>query len=722
VFSPKVTIFALMLMAGTLAGNAQSQKEIEMTAKAKAIIAQMTVEEKISQLMNATPGIDRLGIKPYDYWNEGLHGVGRTGRATVFPQPIGLGASFDTELVQTIGDAVSSEGRAKFFKAQSQNNYSRYAGLTFWSPNVNIFRDPRWGRGMETYGEDPFLTGRLGTAYVKGLQGTDPFYLKAGACAKHYAVHSGPERTRHEADIHPSQRDLYETYLPAFKELVEEGHVEVVMAAYNAVNGEACSGNHHLLTDILRNDWGFKGHIVSDCGAVDDIYGGHAMVPTPAEAAAIAIKAGLNLECGGSFVAIEEALEKHLLEEADLDKALVPLMMTRLKLGILENDKDCPYNNFSEDVICCDKHTALARRAAQESMVLLKNDRNVLPMKKDVETIFVTGPGATDVFTQMGNYYGLSPRYSTYLQGIVSKVSNGTSVNYRPGCMLVTPELNEMNWTPGEAAGADYTIVVMGINGNIEGEEGEAIASACRGDRESLAIPECQMQFLRNIKSNHPKNLIVILTGGSPLDLREVSELADAVVMAWYPGQEGGLALGDLLFGDANFSGRLPMTFPEDVNRLPDFEDYSMKGRTYKYMSDNIMYPFGYGLNYSHVDYADLQVEKYDKKAKNLRFTVTLRNTGNRAVDEVAQVYLSAPGAGETTAIEHLVAFERVHLDANSEVTREIVIPEADLQTVQEDGSLKLLKGNYTLTVGGAAPSARTTSLGVSQVQQSFKI
>ena len=726
-------ILSLALLHPMVNMAQESSKELQMQQKAKSVIAEMTLDEKLSQLMNVSPGVDRLNIKPYNWWNEALHGVGRDGRATVFPQPIGLAAAFDAELIQQIGDAVSTEGRAKFNVAQKLKNYSQNAGLTFWSPNVNIFRDSRWGRGMETYGEDPFLTGTLGTAYVHGLQGNDPFYLKSAACAKHYAVHSGPEATRHEADIHPSKRDLFETYLPAFQMLVQKGKVESVMSAYNAVYGKACSGSEYLLTDILRNSWGFKGHIVSDCGAVNDIFGGHAMVKTESEACAVAIKAGLNIECGKTFQVMKSALDKNLLTENDIDNALLPLMMTRLKLGILNEDKDCPYNNVGEDVICCDKHTALAKRAALESMVLLKNDNNVLPLSKNIRTLYIGGEGATDIFNLMGNYYGLSPRYSSYLQGIVSKVSNGTSVNFRPGFMLIAPELNEMNWAIGDATESDYTIIVMGNNGNTEGEEGESIANSTLGDRAGIGLPESQMSFLRRVRKSRldqgkKSGLIVVLTGGSPIDMREICDLSDAVVFTWYAGQEGGLALGDLLFGDANFSGRLPITFPADVTKLPAFEDYSMQNRTYKYMSDNVMYPFGYGLNYSKVSYSAAALSDAKtaasvlKKDKTIQVKAILKNESNVAVEEVAQVYFASPSAGKGAPNQELIAFKRVKIAPNSEVTVDFNIDADQLKTIQEDGSAKLLKGEYTFTVGGAAPCVRSNELGVSQSSFVFKL
>ena len=701
-----LTTIGLLVATATTALAQAAPSPFEQ--QAREIIAKMTLEEKISQMMNETPGIPRLGIEPYDWWNEGLHGVGRDGRATVFPQPIGLGATFDAALVKRIGSAIATEGRAKYIVARRNNNYARYTGLTFWSPNINIFRDPRWGRGMETYGEDPFLTGTMGTAYVQGMQGDDPVYLKVAACGKHFAVHSGPEATRHTVNVEPSKRDLWETYLPAFRMLVQQGKVEAIMGAYNRVYGESASGSKFLLTDVLRKQWGFKGHIVSDCDAVTDIYKGHKIAKSEAEACAIAIKAGLNVECGSTFKAMKEALDEHLITEADIDNALVPLMVTRLKLGILQPDAACPYNNFTEADICSDEHTALAKQAAVESMVLLKNE-GVLPIKKDIHTLFVTGAGAADAFWLMGNYFGISNRYCTYLQGIVSKVSNGTAVNYRPGVLESTPTRNAINWAVDEAVGAEVTIIVMGNNGNLEGEEGEAIDSE-RGDRESISVPESQMKFLRDIRARKPKGVVVVLTGGSPVDVREIAQLCDAMVMAWYPGQEGGYALGDLLFGDANFSGRLPVTFPADGNALPPFEDYSMRGRTYKYMVDNIYYPFGYGLHYGKVIYSSLRV-KASKKGAEVK--VLLTNPSQWDITETAQLYVSAPGAGVSAPLEQLVGFERVNLPAGQSVDVTFNVAPEQMMTVGEDGVSRLTRGMYKFTVGGAAPSTRTQQLEV---------
>lgn len=722
----KNTIILRLLVGMTFAtnvfGQSSTQLEFAMTQKAKSIIAQMTLQEKVSQLMNNTPGIERLGIKPYDWWNEALHGVARNGRATVFPQPIGMGATFDTELVQRMADAIALEGRAKFNVAQSIGNYSIYAGLTYWSPNINIFRDPRWGRGMETFGEDPYLSGTIGGAFVKGLQGDHPFYLKTAACAKHYVVHSGPEKDRHWFDVSPSKRDFHETYLPAFKMLVQDAKVEAIMGAYNRVYGESASGSKFLLNDILRDEWGFNGHIVSDCGAIDDIYKYHKIVATPAEAAALAVKSGLNLECGGTFHHLHEALNKNLLTEADLDKALLPLMMTRLKLGILTPDDESPYNNIPASVIAGDEHAAIAREAAQKSMVLLKNNQ-VLPLHKEIKNLYVVGPHATDVFAMMGNYFGVSNRYSTYLQGITDKVSDGTSINYKLGFMSYQPNINSMDWALGEARSAEVCVVFMGISGAFEGEEGDAIASAHRGDKGDLKLPEHQIEFLKKVTHNNHNKVIAIITGGSPMDLTEIYEMADAVVLTWYPGQEGGFALGDLLFGDADFSGRLPVTFPVTVDLLPAYEDYTMQGRTYKYMDSNIMFPFGYGLSYSKISYSDARIINPKHKGKDtVHVQVKLNNNSDRFAEEVAQVYVSAPGAGKNTPISSLVGFKRVKLAPKSSVIVDFYVRPDQLKMVQEDGSFKLLKGDYVIAISGAAPGKRSDELGVPKSIVSFKL
>ena len=693
--------------------------EKKMQKRAKEVISKLTLEEKISQLLHEASGIDRLGIKPYNWWSEALHGVARCGRATVFPEPIGIAATFDEDLMYRIGDAVASEGRAKFNIAQSIGNYGEDAGLTFWSPNVNIFRDPRWGRGMETFGEDPFLVSRMGVAFVKGMQGDDPFYLKTAACAKHYAVHSGPEGIRHGFNVDPSKKDLYETYLPAFKALIQESNVESVMSAYNAVYGSPATGSHYLLTEILRDEWGFKGHIVSDNGAVEDINTGHHKAKDYAEASAKALKAGCDLDGGAAYGHLKEALDRGLVTEADIDRSLLILFMTRLKLGILLPDDYSPYKDAPESVICCRKHSNLAREAARKSMVLIKNN-GVLPLRKDISSVFVGGAFATDTFALMGNYYGIAGHMSSYLEGISTHVSAGTKIYHMYGFQATTPNVNPLNYAIKESRNKDLVIVTLGLSGMLEGEEGDAIATANHGDRDSLKIPEHQLEFLRQIGKDRTNKIIAVVCGGSPLELQEVTELCDAVILTWYPGQAGGEALADLIFGDANFSGRLPITFPTSAEALPPFEDYSMKGRTYKYQADGIEYPFGYGLAYGgKIKYGPL---KAAKKGDEVKLGITLSNDTDCTIVETAQLYFASPTAGVSSPFNSLIGFKRVKLAPGQKKRVYFTAGKERLKTVVEDGSSVLLPGKYTFSVAAAAPCKRSRELGLECSQASVEL
>ena len=693
--------------------------EKKMQKRAKEVISNLTLEEKISQLLHEASGIDRLGIKPYNWWSEALHGVARCGRATVFPEPIGIAATFDEDLMYRIGDAVASEGRAKFNIAQSIGNYGEDAGLTFWSPNVNIFRDPRWGRGMETFGEDPFLVSRMGVAFVKGMQGDDPFYLKTAACAKHYAVHSGPEGIRHGFNVDPSKKDLYETYLPAFKALIQESNVESVMSAYNAVYGSPATGSHYLLTEILRDEWGFKGHIVSDNGAVEDINTGHHKAKDYAEASAKALKAGCDLDGGAAYGHLKEALDRGLVTEADIDRSLLILFMTRLKLGILLPDDYSPYKDAPESVICCRKHSNLAREAARKSMVLIKNN-GVLPLRKDISSVFVGGAFATDTFALMGNYYGIAGHMSSYLEGISTHVSAGTKIYHMYGFQATTPNVNPLNYAIKESRNKDLVIVTLGLSGMLEGEEGDAIATANHGDRDSLKIPEHQLEFLRQIGKDRTNKIIAVVCGGSPLELQEVTELCDAVILTWYPGQAGGEALADLIFGDANFSGRLPITFPTSAEALPPFEDYSMKGRTYKYQADGIEYPFGYGLAYGgKIKYGPL---KAAKKGDEVKLGITLSNDTDCTIVETAQLYFASPTAGVSSPFNSLIGFKRVKLAPGQKKRVYFTAGKERLKTVVEDGSSVLLPGKYTFSVAAAAPCKRSRELGLECSQASVEL
>ncbi|MBR5716272.1 MAG: glycoside hydrolase family 3 C-terminal domain-containing protein [Bacteroidales bacterium] len=694
--------------------------------RAQETLSKLTLEEKCNQLLHEAPGIERLGIKPYNWWSEALHGVARCGRATVFPEPIGQAATFDPELSRRIGEAVSTEGRAKFNIAQQIGNYGEDAGLTYWSPNVNLFRDPRWGRGMETYGEDPLLISRMGVEFIRGMQGDDPAFLKTAACAKHYAVHSGPEKLRHGFNVNPAKRDLFETYLPAFEACVKEGKVESVMSAYNAVYGDSATGSHYLLTEVLRDKWHFKGHVVSDSCAIEDICTGHHLAKDYAEASALSITAGCDVDAGWCHHSLYEAVQRGLCSEADVDRALLNAYMTREKLGILLPDDESPYRNYGEEVIECEAHRALAREAARKGMVLLKNDRT-LPLRKDLESLYVGGAYATDTFALMGNYYGISSRMVTYLEGIAERVSAGTKIYHMVGFQGTCPNLNPINYAIREATLKDVAIVSLGVSGLLEGEEGDAIASTNVGDRPDLRIPEHQLEFLRQISKDHKNKIVAIVSGGSALELDEVCRLCDAVIFCWYPGEEGGTALADVLFGDANFSGRLPITFPTSDQALPPFEDYSMEGRTYKWQTEGIQFPFGYGLSYGHVSYRDVAVVSHD--ADNVTVAVTLSNTSRCAVDEVVQIYVATPWAGQLlpnstqhVANQQLVAFQHVVLAPDEEQTVQLTIPLTRFATVDAEGERQLVPGRYVITASAAAPCQRSRELGVEMVNTQISL
>lgn len=696
--------------------------ELSFEERVELLIDEMTVEEKISQLTHDAAEIERLGIPDYNWWSEALHGVARNGRATVFPQPIGLGATFDRDLINRIYTAASDEGRAKFKISQEMGNHAQYAGLTFWTPNVNIFRDPRWGRGMETYGEDPYLTSQLGMEVVKGLQGDHPKYLKSGACAKHYAVHSGPEALRHEFDAISSLKDLHETYLPAFKALVTEVNVESVMGAYNRVNGEPACASKLLLTDILLKDWGFKGHILSDCWAIQDFHTGHMVTSDVAESAAMALNFGVSLNCGNSFPALKDALDRGLVTEATIDARLAELFITRFELGLFDPPSWNPYNDIPEEVINSVEHSEIAYEAAVKSLVLLKND-GVLPLKKDLRTLFVTGPQANNSEVLLGNYFGMSNKLVNILEGITSRVSAGTTINYKQGVLDYRENLNPIDWTTGEAKSADACIAVMGISGLLEGEEGESLASPTKGDRLDLNMPAAQVEFLKKIKQDSENPLIVVITGGSPMTIPEVEELADAILWIWYPGQEGGNAVADVIFGDKVPSGKLPLTFPVSLDQLPDYENYSMKERTYRYMTSRPLYPFGYGLSYSEFRFNDLYLEKEEISAdETLKVSVNLKNTGDLGAEEVVQLYVSVPDPEGNQPLWSLKDFQRVELDKDASAKVSFELDRKALEQFNEEGQAEIVPGEYTLYVGNGSPGERSEELGVHMISASFQV
>ncbi len=713
----KHLLVLIVIVLGHLTAHSQNifqDPKVDLDTRVADLISKLTLEEKVDQMLMATSAIKRLDIPPYDYWNEALHGVGRSGKATIFPQSIGLAATFDKDLILRVSSAVSDEARAMYNAAQAAGNYKRYAGLTFWTPNVNIFRDPRWGRGQETYGEDPFLTSSLGVAFVKGLQGDDPNYLKTSACAKHFAVHSGPEKLRHEFDAVASQKDIYETYLPAFEALVK-ADVESVMCAYNRTNGEPCCASNYLLKEVLSDKWGFKGHIVSDCWALVDLYAenGHGTVSNVAEAAALALESGVNVNCGNTYPALLEAVEKGLIDESLIDERLKPLLKTRFKLGMFDPQDLNPYNAISYDVVDSKENRALAREAAVRSVVMLKNN-GVLPLKNDLNRYYVVGPNAASIDALLGNYFGVNSNIVTYLEGITEAVAPGSQVLYSPGTTLDQKNVNPVDWSTGEAASADVTIVAMGLSRHLEGEEGESISSPYFGDRLDYNIPENQLEYLRKIKS-HNKPVIAIITGGCPMNLSEVHEIADAVLFAWYSGEEGGNAVADILFGKVSPSGRLPITFPKSLDQLPPYEDYSMKGRTYRYMSAEPMYPFGFGLSYSAFKYDKPQLSSSKIEAgEGAEISCTVTNSGEYTSIETVQLYITDDQASVDVPLFSLKGIKAITLKPGEMQTVVFKVTQEMLELVNEEGKPLLEKGDFTLTVSGSAPTQRAIDLGAS--------
>ncbi|MEA3344688.1 MAG: glycoside hydrolase family 3 C-terminal domain-containing protein [Chloroflexota bacterium] len=817
---------------------------LPIEARVEDLISRMTLEEKVSQMVYDAPAIERLGVPKYNWWNECLHGVARAGIATVFPQAIGLAATWDTELMRQVATAISDEARAKHHEAIRQGIREIYAGLTFWSPNVNIFRDPRWGRGQETYGEDPYLTARMGVAFVKGLQGDDPHYLKVVATPKHYAVHSGPEPKRHHFDARVDERDLRETYLPAFEACVKEANASSVMGAYNRTNGEPCCASPTLLEKILRQEWGFEGYVVSDCWAIRDIYKHHKVVETAAEAAALAVKAGCDLNCGSTFPALREAVEQGLIDEATIDQAVKRLFATRFRLGMFDPPEQVPYAQTPYEVNDSPEHRALALRTARESVVLLKNEGDLLPLDKELESIAVIGPNADDLQVLLGNYNGTPSKALTPLEGIRRKVSSSTRLYYAQGCEIaegvpplsVVPSafLRPMDVSAGQtgltaayyeepeiegepaltridpvvdflwkgrtdafaarwtgllvppltgtyklgvrgfssyrlfldekliaqyegihhpiaqtkdvqleagrfydlrldyvnrgldpqvqllwaAPGTDYAveaveaarraevvIMVMGLSPALEGEEMPVqIEGFAGGDRTDIKLPRPQEKLLRRIHALG-KPIALVLLNGSALAVNWAAENVPAIVEAWYPGQAGGEAIADVLFGDYNPGGRLPVTFYRSVADLPPFEDYRVEGHTYRYFRGEPLFPFGYGLSYTTFAYSDLQMSAETiTSGETLTVSVEVQNVGQRAGDEVVQLYVSDLAASVPVPIRQLQGFERIHLEPGETRKVTFTLAPRQLSLIDDEGRRVVEPGEFQVAVGGRQP------------------
>lgn len=688
--------------------------KLPVEERTDALISCMTLEEKVSQMMNDSKKISHLDIEAYDWWNEALHGVARSAPATVFPQAIGLAATFDEKILYKIGSAISTEARAINNELQRQNKPSiRFMGLTFWSPNVNIFRDPRWGRGQETYGEDPFLSGKLGAAFIKGMQGDHPVYLKTAACAKHFAVHSGPEAIRHSFNAVVSEKDLYETYLPAFKACVD-ANVEAIMCAYNRTNNKPCCGSDDLLQDILRDKWEFKGHIVSDCSAIKHFHVSHQYTSSPVESAALALKSGVNLNCRNTYEYLTDAVKNGLVSEEKIDERLAVLLRTKFRLGLMDPPYVNPYNEITIKEINSPKHIQIARETAQKSIVLLQNKNNLLPLDKNIGSIFIAGPLAADNISLLGNYNGVSPNLVTIQEGIAAKVSPTTRIRYRVGGLLSTPNLKE-HFYGGLARTSDVTIAVVGLSVLLEGEEGETIASPEKGDNLSMTLPENQMNMLRDY-SKSEKPLIVVVCAGSPIDLTEIKELADAIIYAWYPGEQGGNAAADIIFGDVSPSGRLPITFPKSTDQLPPYEDYSMKGRTYRYMTEEPLYPFGYGLSYTTFQYSNLELNKKSiKKGEPVFLKIDVENTGSVEAEEVVQFYISDVESSVTAPLHSLKGFKRVNLEPGEKKQLTFEITPKMMEIIIESGQAKIEKGAFKITVGGCSPGQGSQQAGIAR-------
>ncbi|MCM1097091.1 MAG: glycoside hydrolase family 3 C-terminal domain-containing protein [Ruminococcus flavefaciens] len=692
--------------------------------RARELVSRMTVEERASQLRYDAPAIPRLDIPAYNWWNEGLHGVARAGVATSFPQAIGMAASFDPELLEKVGETVAVEGRAKYNTSSRQGDRDIYKGLTFWSPNVNIFRDPRWGRGHETYGEDPYLTGELGKAFVKGVQG-DGEYLTAAACAKHFAVHSGPEALRHQFDAKVSKKDLHETYLPAFEKLVKEADVEAVMGAYNRTNGEPCCGSETLMGEILRGKWGFQGHFVSDCWAIRDFHTHHMVTDTAEESAAMALKNGCDLNCGSTYLHILKALQEGLITEEEITTAAERLFTTRFLLGLFDETE---YDKIGFEALECPEHLALADQATAESVVLLKNN-GILPLRKDqLKTIGVIGPNANSRAALVGNYHGTSSRYITVLEGIQDLAAGEIRVFYSEGCHLYQERVEGLAWKQDRiseavnvALNSDAVVLCLGLDETLEGEEGDTGNSYASGDKVDLELPQVQRELAEAVMRTG-KPVIAVNMTGSAMDLRYLQEKADAVVQAWYPGARGGRVIARLLFGELSPSGKLPITFYHSAEDLPPFEDYSMKGRTYRYFEGEPLYPFGYGLTYGDIALEEVSCggltfgrEANGAAEADVREGVGLRvrlvNRGRIAADEVIQVYIKASDSPYAPPNARLCAFSRVSLAAGESREAVLKIPGEAFTVVNEDGERVGGGKRFAVSVGFGQPDRRTEEL-----------
>ena len=693
-------------------GNYRKERA-EARKKAKELVSKMNLMEKAAQLRYDAAPVSRLGVPTYNYWNEALHGVARAGVATMFPQAIGMAAAFDEDAMERVGDIIATEGRAKYNEYSKHDDRDIYKGLTFWSPNVNIFRDPRWGRGHETYGEDPYLTSRLGVRFVEGIQGGGPV-MKAAACAKHYAVHSGPEAIRHEFDAEVSMKDMWETYLPAFEALVKEADVEAVMGAYNRTNGEPCCGHKYLMEEVLRGKWEFDGHYTSDCWAIKDFHENHQVTKNARESAALALKCGCDVNCGNTYLHLLGAVEDGLITEEDITVAAERLLTSRFLMGLFDGSE---YDDIPYEAVECREHLEEALNMARKGSVLLKND-GALPLDKSkLKTIGVVGPNADSRAALIGNYHGTASRYITVLEGIQDEVGDDVRVLFSEGCHLEKDRVENLAWSQDRISEAvitaehsDVVIICVGLDETLEGEEGDAGNSDASGDKKDLHLPKVQEELIEKVTAVG-KPTIVVLMAGSAIDLNYAEEHCNAVLMAWYPGARGGRAVADILFGNVSPSGKLPVTFYKGLEDLPEFTDYSMKNRTYRYMEQEALYPFGYGLTYGDTEVKEAKVLGEVTKESDIRVEVFLKNEGDTDTDEVVQIYIKDLDSKLAVPNYNLCAFKRISLKAGEEKKVEMTVPNRAMSVVDEEGERHIDSKNFKLFAGFSQPDERSRRL-----------
>ena len=674
--------------------------------RAEDLADKMTFEEQVPQLSYGAPAIDRLGVPAYNWWNEGLHGVARSGTATMFPQAIGLAAMFDDKLLGKVAKIIATEARAKYNASAKKGDRDIYKGLTLWSPNINIFRDPRWGRGHETYGEDPYLTTKLGVSFVKNLQGDGKFMMAAG-CAKHFAAHSGPEALRHEFNTIASKKDLAETYLPAFEALVKDAKVEGVMGAYTRLNGDPTCASPFLMGKL--KEWGFNGYFVSDCWAIRDFHESHHVTKTPTESAAMAINAGCDLNCGNTYVHMIAAEQEGLVSKDTIRKAVVNLMRTRMRLGLFEEHTE--FDDIPYDVVACDEHRKVSLECAEKSMVLLKNE-GLLPLKKEsLKSIAVIGPNSDSIDALRGNYYGTSAAPKTFLEGIRDEVEgSGIRVYYAEGASLSNDRIQPLAFAEDGIAEAlilaemsDAVVLCVGLDATLEGEQGDTGNAFDSGDKRDLLLPEGQRVLVEKVLALGKPTVVVLAAGSS---INPLAEKADALIQAWYPGELGGTALANILFGKVSPSGKLPLTFYQSIEGIPDFADYSMKDRTYRYTRNNILYPFGYGLTYSKVVVTDCVYDASTGKA-----SVTVQNQGDVDTEDIVQLYIHNATSKNATPFPKLCGFKRVAIPAGGETVVELAIEEGAFDVVNDEGEVIRDGNTFDLYAGTSQPDELSREL-----------